>query len=91
MPAESAIVQSVLRARDGLGLPEPEFNAGSTDANAAVAAGYPATCIGVTTGGEPHTPREWIRTAPIRQGVPYVGRSIAGIARLARDEVRRGW
>lgn len=91
MPAESAIVQSVLRARNGLGLPTPEFNAGSTDANAAVAAGYPATCIGVTTGGEPHTPREWIRTAPIRQGVPYVGRSIVGIARLARDEVYRGW
>lgn len=78
------LVQAVLQARRGLGLPGPEFGAGSTDANAALDAGYPATCIGVTTGAEMHTPREWIHTAPIKQGVPYIGQAIAGVARLDR-------
>lgn len=87
MPADSALVRAVLGARAGLGLPAPEFYAGSTDANAALGAGFPTTCIGVTTGGEMHTPREWIRTAPIRLGVPYLGRAIVAAARLPRTAV----
>lgn len=86
---DAPIVRAVLGARGGLGLPDPEFRASSTDANAAVAAGYPATCIGVTSGGESHTPREWIRTAPIKQGVPYVGRAVVATARLPRADVQR--
>ena len=86
---EAPLVQAVLGARKGLDLPKAEFNAGSTDANAAIAAGYQATCIGVSTGAEAHTPREWIRTAPMRQGVPYLGRANAAAARLPRDQVRR--
>lgn len=90
VPDDSALVQAVLGARTGLGLPAPEFYAGSTDANAALGAGFPTTCIGVTTGGEAHTPREWISTAPIKQGVPYLGRAIVAAARLPRAAVRRG-
>ncbi len=83
------IIEAVLGARRASGLGAPEFRASSTDANAAVAAGIPATCIGVTTGGEAHTPREWIRTAPIRQGVPYVGRAIAAVAALPSGALTR--
>lgn len=90
MPVGSAVVQTVLRTRTGLGLPKPDLFPGSTDANAALGAGFPATCIGVTTGGEAHTPREWIHTAPIRQGVPYVGCAIAALAHLPRAEARQG-
>lgn len=79
------IIGAVLGARKASALGPPEFRASSTDANAAVAAGVPATCIGVTTGGEAHTPREWIRTAPIKQGVPYVGRAIAAVASMPRS------
>ncbi len=89
IPMESALVQAVLGVRKALGLPEPEFYAGSTDANAALGAGFATTCIGVTTGGEAHTPREWISTAPIKQGVPYLGRSIVAAARLPRTTIRR--
>lgn len=88
VPEDAPLIRAVLAARAGLGLPAPEFRASSTDANAAVAAGYPATCIGVTTGGESHTPREWIRTAPIKQGVPYVGRAIVALAEMPASEVR---
>lgn len=86
---DAPLVRAVLGARKGLGLPAPEFYAGSTDANAALGAGFPTTCIGVTTGGEAHTPREWISTAPIRQGVPYLGRAIVAAARLPRSTFRR--
>jgi hypothetical protein len=44
--------------------------------------GIPATCVGITTGGEAHTPREWMRTGPVRRGVPYLGRVVANVARL---------
>ena len=83
------LVRAVIEARRGLDLPDFEFNAGSTDANAALDAGYAATCVGITSGGEPHTPREWISTAPISAGVPYLGRTIANAARLAREDVAR--
>lgn len=89
MPQDSPLVRAVLGVRAGLGLPEPEFYAGSTDANAAIGAGIPTTCIGVTTGGEAHTPREWISTAPIKQGVPYLGRAILAVARMPRAALAR--
>lgn len=89
MAEDHPLVRAAIDARAGLDLPAHEFNAGSTDANAALDAGYPATCVGITTGGEPHTPREWISTAPIAQGVPYLGRTIANAARLARTDVPR--
>ena len=86
---DSALIRAVLGVRRDLGLPPPEFRASSTDVNALVAAGYATTCIGVTTGGESHTPREWIHTAPVRKGVPYVGRALLAAARLPREQVRR--
>ncbi len=89
IPQDAPLVRAVVGARKGLGLPAPEFYAGSTDANAALGAGFPTTCIGVTTGGEAHTPREWISTAPIRQGVPYLGRAIVAAARLPKSTFRR--
>jgi len=83
------LVRAAIEARSGLDLPPHEFNAGSTDANAALDAGYAATCVGITSGGEPHTPREWISTAPIAMGVPYLGRTIANAARLDRSALPR--
>ena len=83
------LLQAVAGARRGLGLPPLQFHGGSTDANLPISAGYPATCIGVTTGAEAHTEREWIRTAPIRNGTNYVGRALVAAARLPRADVRR--
>jgi tripeptide aminopeptidase len=79
------LIEAVLRARRESGLNEAQFDSGSTDANHATGLGIPATCVGVTTGGEAHTPREWIRTGPMKQGVPYVGRAVANAARLSRS------
>lgn len=39
---------------------EPRRGASSTDANAAMAAGLPAICVGVYRGGDAHRLREWL-------------------------------
>ncbi len=82
--ADDPLVAAVMKARRESGLPAPVFNSGSTDANHAIGLGIPATCVGVTTGGEAHTPREWINTRPVERGLPYVGRAIVNAARLER-------
>lgn len=46
-----------------------KLNIGSTDANVPLSRGLPAICIGLTTGGEAHTTREWINTQPVLQGM----------------------
>ncbi len=42
---------------------------GSTDANFALSKGYPAICLGVTNGGNPHTVHEYIELAPVQTGL----------------------
>lgn len=81
---DDPLVEAVLKARRDSGLPPPIFHSGSTDANHPIGLGIPATCVGVTNGGEAHTTREWISTGPVRAGLPYVGQAIVNAARLGR-------
>lgn len=48
---------------------EPSFDASSTDANMPIAAGIPAVCIGLTTGGNVHRTDEFIDLEPVAKGV----------------------
>jgi acetylornithine deacetylase/succinyl-diaminopimelate desuccinylase-like protein len=48
---------------------EPALISGSTDANVPLSKGYPAIVLGVTTGGGAHTIREYIKIAPVEQGM----------------------
>ena len=61
------LLATVRAVREELGLPD-ELVAASTDANAALAAGIPALCIGCATGGEMHTPEEYIEIASLASG-----------------------
>ena len=81
---DDPLIGTVLAARRESGLPAAVFNSGSTDANHAIGLGIPATCVGVTTGGDVHTPREWTNTRPVSRGLPYVGRAIVNAAHLDR-------
>jgi acetylornithine deacetylase/succinyl-diaminopimelate desuccinylase-like protein len=47
----------------------PAADASSTDANAAIAVGLPAVCIGMTSGGNAHRLDEYIDLAPIKIGL----------------------
>jgi tripeptide aminopeptidase len=66
--ADSQIVQIAARTLAALGL-EPSFDASSTDANVPIAAGIPAVCIGLTTGGNVHRVDEFIDLEPVAKGV----------------------
>jgi len=68
VPADSPIVQIAADALTALGL-EPNFDASSTDANVAIAAGIPAICVGLTTGGNVHRTDEFIDLKPVSKGI----------------------
>lgn len=72
------LVQSVVRARRGLGLPDG-FGAGSTDANAAAAFDIPAVSIGCTRGSGMHTPGERIELEPLELGCRQLGAVIGAL------------
>lgn len=65
--AEHPLVAAVQRARHSVGLPGTTGD-GSTDANAALAAGIPALALGCCTGESMHAPTERIRVASIDAG-----------------------
>jgi tripeptide aminopeptidase len=65
---DSPIVQIAANTLAALGL-EPSFDASSTDANVPIAAGIPAVCVGLTTGGNVHRTDEYIDLEPVSMGV----------------------
>ena len=65
--AAQPLLATVRRVREELGLPD-ELVAASTDANAALAAGIPALCLGCAQGGEMHTPDEFIEIGSLATG-----------------------
>jgi tripeptide aminopeptidase len=48
---------------------QPNLGIGSTDANIPLSRGFPAICVGITTGGKAHTVDEFINIPPIAQGL----------------------
>ncbi|MBE0698079.1 MAG: M20/M25/M40 family metallo-hydrolase [Anaerolineaceae bacterium] len=48
---------------------EARLDIASTDANLPLSRGYPAICIGITSGNNAHTMEEYILTSPIKRGL----------------------
>ena len=67
VPVTHPLVRAVLRARRDIGLPETVSD-GSTDANAALAAGIPAVALGCCDGEDMHARTERIRVGSIATG-----------------------
>jgi tripeptide aminopeptidase len=78
---ESPIVMTAARTLKILGV-EPSFDASSTDANVPIAAGLPAVCIGLTTGGNVHRIDEFVDTAPVTTGIAQLALSALAITEL---------
>jgi tripeptide aminopeptidase len=70
----SPLLAAVRSVRRDLGLPD-ELEAGSTDANAALARGIPALTIGCSYGQGMHTTGEWIESDALKLGL----RQLAGV------------
>ncbi len=68
LPPDDRLVGLASQALKTQGL-QPLLHIGSTDANIPLSRGYPAVCIGLTTGSGAHTTAEFIRTGPLRRGL----------------------
>lgn len=78
---DSPIVKIAAKTLSMLGV-DPNFDASSTDANVPIAAGVPAICIGLTTGGNVHRSDEYIDTPPVATGVAQLALVTLAIAEL---------
>jgi tripeptide aminopeptidase len=78
VPLSHPLVAAVLRARRSAGLPENTGD-GSTDANAALAAGIPAVALGCCEGTDMHAPTERIRAGSIGAGAEQLRAVLAEI------------
>jgi tripeptide aminopeptidase len=83
LPVGHPLVQAVLRARRRVGLPETTAD-GSTDANAALAAGIPAVALGCCDGEDMHAPTERIRFDTIAAGAGQLSAVLREILDLPR-------
>jgi tripeptide aminopeptidase len=78
MPRAHPLVAAVLRARRAVGLPEA-MGDGSTDANAALAAGIPAVALGCCVGEDMHALTERIRADSVAVGAGQLQAVLAEI------------
>jgi len=78
MPLDHPLVAAVLRARRSVGLPAATGD-GSTDANAALAAGIPAIALGCCEGEDMHALTERIRAGSIRAGAEQLRAVLAEV------------
>jgi tripeptide aminopeptidase len=62
------LIRLAWRCLESQGL-QPNLGIGSTDANIPLSRGFPAVCVGITTGGKAHTIDEFINIPPIGQGL----------------------
>ena len=78
LPVTHPLVAAVLRARTSVGLPLTTAD-GSTDANAALAAGIPAVALGCCQGEDMHAPTERIRADSIATGAAQLRAVLAEV------------
>jgi len=84
----SPLLAAVRAVRQNLGLAD-ELDAGSTDANAALARGIPAVVLGCSYGQGMHTAGEWIEEDALELGLRQLCGVLAKV--LALDEAQQRW
>ena len=77
IPPGHPLVRLAQRSLKSLGI-QPCLNIGSTDANIPLSLGYPAVCLGLTSGGGAHTVDEYINIPPLRQGLQQLALVVEG-------------
>jgi len=68
IPEDHPLVKLAVECHAANGL-RVNLNIGSTDANEPLSRGFPAICMGLTTGGGSHTLGEYINIKPVAQGL----------------------
>jgi len=82
IPPQHPLVALAKEALMAVGI-TPNYNIGSTDANVPLSLGYPAICLGLTTGQGAHTLNETIDLAPLSQGLEQLLLVIEGLDKEA--------
>lgn len=77
IPQDHSLVRLAQRSLKSLGI-QPCLNIGSTDANIPLSQGYPAVCLGLTSGGGAHTVDEYINIRPLSQGLRQLALVVEG-------------
>lgn len=75
LPENHPLVTLGLNTLTELGVPA-RLDIASTDANLPLSRGYPAVCVGITSGNYAHTPEEFIYTAPVQVGLSQLYRIV---------------
>jgi acetylornithine deacetylase/succinyl-diaminopimelate desuccinylase-like protein len=87
---DSLIVKIAASALAACGV-EASFDASSTDANVPIAAGIPAVCLGLTTGGNVHRTDEYIDVQPVSTGLAQLALIALSLAEfLATGALQNG-
>lgn len=81
IPQDHPLVQAALQALRRHGL-QGHTTIASTDANIPLSKGYPAICLGLTTGGGAHTLGEFIHTRPLATGLAVLRETVEAACRL---------
>lgn len=69
LSTQHPLVVAAQSALNAAGAPQANLSIGSTDANIPLSKGIPSVCVGISTGGNPHTVSEYIETTPITVGM----------------------
>lgn len=86
VPVDSPIVKIATATLNVLGI-DATLDASSTDANVPIAAGIPAVCVGLTSGGNVHRVDEFIDTASVPLGLAQLGLLSLAICELLAAQV----
>lgn len=79
--ADHPLVRLAQRCLEKQGV-QPRLNIGSTDANIPFSRGYPAVCIGLSTGAGAHTLKEYVHLAPLAKGLTQLVDLVQGAYKL---------
>ena len=65
------------------------LSASSTDANIPLSLGIPAAAMGISGGGQVHSPNEWLDTASVAPGLHLLADAVVRTAEVASRTARR--
>jgi tripeptide aminopeptidase len=68
LPERHPLIEIAIQALKNCGENKIHLKRGSTDASVPLSLGLPAICIGITRGGNAHSPAEYIEIEPISRG-----------------------
>jgi tripeptide aminopeptidase len=80
IPATHRLVSLAQRCLQAQNI-QPNLTIGSTDANIPLSRGFPAICVGLSTGHGAHTINEYVNTEPVAQGLDFLVALVEGILR----------